>query len=171
MLEALATQIARVPQPGSVDRALTEREIAESLAVWLIDEAAIALDTTTVAEAARDSGFLHHQIRSSEGLKQYARSTRGPSGLEVAGLFASPLATNIDHAIEEIDRTEQDEDVVARLLLVPSRSIAAIWLPLAPVGRFVLTSELRVADGLRLIEELAFLQILRAATPTYRVRG
>lgn len=170
-LTALADRIALVPSIGLGERALAERQIAESFEVWLLEERSILVNGLVVGEAARDTGYRHHQIRSEAGSAQYARSETKERGLQFAGLFTSPLAENIDRAVDLIDRDTSIGGDVVRLLEAPSRQLAALWLPTNPAGRFVMVSQIRRQDGLATIDETAFLRGVRSRPPAYRIAG
>ncbi|MDQ3958057.1 MAG: hypothetical protein M3273_07020 [Actinomycetota bacterium] len=110
------------------DRGL-RAELGEGFPCWALDERTLATDGSLGA-SARDLGIWHHQLLLDGRPAAFARSyVRPPEPLhvEVAAVGLSDVAKEIAAAAEWA-RANVSGDFGARLLLIPSRHVAVLWL-------------------------------------------
>lgn len=87
-----------------------------------------------LSDLVRPSGIWHHQIRINGSPECFARSKPLGSTAQswsVREVFRSPLAKDVDEAIDWIDSHVPDE-VEARLLSVPFQQTEAFWFVTKP---------------------------------------
>jgi hypothetical protein len=118
-------------------------ELAESYAVWTVDEKSVTKFDSRMSTLARNTGNWHHQVRrvtaapggaTSDKVIAYARSEpRGPEPGDwavVATTEVTPqfdLGTEIRNAAAWIDESIPGDPLV-RMLIMPSRYLHAFWL-------------------------------------------
>jgi hypothetical protein len=129
-LSAIASQVAlRLTRfPGDVP-ALS---LHESFQLWipvgppLQRAAAMGQDLTGAVEF---SGRWHHQLKSGPEAFGFARSGMEPNGnWRLHEMFESPIAAEIDRAIDIADSVDPDRDPLVRLLFAPSHQLYGLWL-------------------------------------------
>jgi hypothetical protein len=106
-------------------------ELAETLPIWFLGYTATSTPHARLAELAHRTGYWHHQIRHNGHAKEYALSrTFGPGvrDWEIRAIMSSPLAGEIEKAIEWIDTQEIEGDPLACLLSIPAYQMTAFWL-------------------------------------------
>jgi hypothetical protein len=85
-------------------------------------------------------GVWHHQLRSAGGgrAETFARSL-GCVSPEVRSIYRSPLAGEIDRAIDTIDNDPafEDDASLVRLLEIPDAHLTAIWISNAKMNRLI----------------------------------
>jgi hypothetical protein len=168
----LAHSVTRHAIDQSASAGAMSFRLGATLPVWFIDAPAVddAPGDGRLAEIARPSRRLHVQLHVNNSIAGYVRLTRidRASELAVAAVTVSTLASRIDTALRQIDiRVRRDVD--ARLLMVPSTGIRALWLvSRAPRGTdrllIVASRDERQTATTRLLEPRAFLGMLRSAT-------
>lgn len=111
-------------------------DLGETFEVWslppdALEEIANGIELSTVA---RQTGLWHHQIRSNQQARTFARSKplgATPDSWSLRGLFVSSLAEQMSAAIDWIE-TNVPANVEARYLSLPSRQLDAFWLVAEP---------------------------------------
>lgn len=107
-------------------------DLGESFEVWTLpagalDEFEKGLD---LPQIARPTGYWHHQIRSDQQARSFARSKplgSDPESWSLRELFVSPLAEEVGRAIDWIEE-RVPEDVKVTYLSVPQHQVEAFWL-------------------------------------------
>jgi hypothetical protein len=139
-LSSLANQISRrlAKSPETRDWLTAEAAtpaltIGEYFEVWILRADAIkraARQKFDLEKLAKRTGLFHHQIRFVGQGQLFARSIHPPDEpdkLRLRELFFSPLAKDIDVAIDWLD-LNVDDSWLARLLIAPSYQLTAFWL-------------------------------------------
>jgi hypothetical protein len=139
-LNSLANQISKRLAKSPDTRELLTAEAAtpaltvgEYFEVWILRADAVstaAQQKFDLEKLAKRTGRFHHQIRFAGKGELFARSTQprdDPDKLTLRELFFSPLAKDIDAAIDWLDQ-HVDDDWLARLLVAPSYQLNAFWL-------------------------------------------
>lgn len=168
--------------PGRGSRAPGPVELRESFALWALGLDAIrygAAQNLPIARLARPLGRHHHQITAGGQAFAFARSTVAagkPDRARLAELFVSPLAPQIDKAIDWIDQRAPGDPLV-RMLAVPAFYLHAMWLIYPDAKSRVLIADVagaawgsfsNILNGLgaeQFYEDRAFLRALAKAAP------
>lgn len=149
-LRRLAADISRYPEFG-VERARRGiRRLAEHFEVWIVPSLNRAMAQERIEDAARFTGFCHHQIRRGRSATEFARSIhQGPNDevWKVHAVFVSPLASKISRAILWVDSRTDTAGARVRLLSFPSRFTHALWLVDDVGHRLVLVDKPRPRQG------------------------
>lgn len=109
-----------------------QAELVGCFTVWVLEaEPLQSAEDQPLARLARPTGRRHHQLYINGEPVGYVRSApREPDGDEwrVVQVAFSDLATCVDETIAWINQTLTEEERDARLLMVPSRRVHALWL-------------------------------------------
>lgn len=107
-------------------------ELCETFEMWKLGAKALASGAQSgsdLAQLARPTRNLHHQIKHDGEAKSFASSAGDSKNRTLAGWTISPLAKKIDQAVRWIDhQVEIGGDPLVRLLVVPSYHVHAFWL-------------------------------------------
>jgi hypothetical protein len=132
------TPIAGIEDPASARFMLTE-----TFEVWKLREDAtddLAGTSEDLVTLARSTGAYRHQVKVVQGEAEtavaFAQSYAGaakPDERVVGDFFFSPLAAQIDRAIELADKLIPEE-AIARLLSLPEYKIEALWFVTRPAA-------------------------------------
>lgn len=123
------------------DRASARFRMTETFEIWKLKvggSAELALGREDLVTLARQTGVWHHQVKVIEGETEravaFAQSYVKGGGIDepsVRNIFFSPLADEIDKAIELADE-KVPEDAVTRLLSLPEYKTEALWFVTLP---------------------------------------
>lgn len=122
--------------------------VAESFQVWTVPLQVFRL---LGAAGASWNQVWHHQIRQPDGTAEAFAHSLDAGVPEVRAVYRSPLAQEIDHAIERIDEHPilKDDGFIVRLLEVPDLHFMTIWIlrgvtsQYIPLGKFASGGEQR----------------------------
>jgi hypothetical protein len=125
------------PEEGTNEAAQTGPDIrfGESFKLYMVDADKIysyrpKRKSDPLFDLAKDTGRWHHQVKFDGVAKAFARSIireEDPQAASLREFFASPLAVSIDAGIRWIDK-HVSENLLVRLLSVPSHRVEAFWL-------------------------------------------
>lgn len=104
-------------------------ELTASMEVWGLGLSALAEANKSLESLVFRTGSWHHQISHSGVAKEFARTEPGATadGWTVQDLTTSPIAAQIDAALDWVDRNVRTDPRV-RLLVVPAYYLHALWL-------------------------------------------
>jgi hypothetical protein len=159
--------------PGSATAELTE-----TLSVWRLEVDRIrgsTGDDADLSQFATPTGRWHHQVRIDGRATVFARSAPlddEPASWRLRELFASPIAEELDQAIDWVDAHVVD-DCLVHLLVVPEYQLHALWLYFedraqSQVLVFDAPEEYGIAAP-QLYESDQFLEFLRLVVPVMAV--
>lgn len=145
-------------------------ELGETFEVWMLGRDKIMGRGKEIRSMAQNTARLYHQIFLGGKPGAFARSkqnTTEPDQWQVAAVFLSPLAENIDKAIAWVDNNVQNDPLVV-LLDVPSYFLHALWLMDNSNDFFLLASfppQYNDFQYSRLYNSQDFLNLLRRRNP------
>jgi hypothetical protein len=112
--------------------------LCETFAVWkfkagMIEAIAAGKFCDDIHDCVEATKFFFHQVREKGKLVAFARSRVGDGTVSLTQYNISTLVSSVDQAIEIIENSEENDEVVAsdpvvRLLEMPSHHIIALWL-------------------------------------------
>lgn len=140
--------------------------VAESFQVWTV-----GLQDFRESGLSRAvwTGLWQHELRSPDGQADiFARSSDDVTPT-IRSIYQSPLAGEIDRAVDAIDSDAafEGDDFLVRLLEIPDAHLTAIWLSnasvnrLIPLGQFASAGRLVAGDHV-VPEEMDFLEGVQA---------
>jgi hypothetical protein len=151
--------------------------IGESFQIWIVS---LANFRESGATHARWTRAWHHQIRPADGAATLYAHSREPelAPAEAIAIFDSPLAGEIDAAIQDIDEDPRlrDDALGVRLLEIPEVLLTAFWFHsdgvddlYIPLGQFARSGDQHFAP--LTAEELLALLPERQAAATVPPEG
>lgn len=105
--------------------------VAESFQVWtLCLEEFLSETEKPLQERVRWADIWHHQLRATPDgpAVAFARSLGKDGKLDLRAVHFSPLAGEIDRAIQWVDEKRPEDDWRVRLLEVPELRLPMLWL-------------------------------------------
>jgi hypothetical protein len=118
---------------ASVDResiAPSEKiELGEDFQVWTLNPDASKNLDSSLSSLATPTGYWYHLIRRGGRVREFASSKAEAlaGDQRVHSVFTSPIAGQIDRAIEWVDQNDTT-DATVRLLFIPYCGLHAFWL-------------------------------------------